>query len=141
MNSENVVEITLKQLIAKRFRSKNCLKISQSKQLEVLHNHHPNNIRMKTLQATHQFGSSYEVDEDYDEGMAGPEAGEKIQQLTTVYKSLLTSIDEDVDRQGLRKTPERAAKAIWYFTKGYRQNLAGQCQCHDFISLFVWKRQ
>lgn len=91
---------------------------------------------MKTLQATHQFGSSYEVDEDYDEGMVtGSEAVEKIQQLTTVYKSLLTTIDEDVDRQGLRKTPERAAKAIWYFTKGYRQNLAGQCQCRDFICL------
>ena len=98
----------------------NCLKISKSKQLELVH------PRMKALLSTHQFGSSYEVDEDYDEGMAGPESAEKIQQLTGIYRNLLTAVDEDVDRQGLRKTPERAAKAIWYFTKGYRQNLAGQ---------------
>jgi len=79
---------------------------------------------MKTLISAHHFGSSYEVDEDYDEDMTThPEAAEKIQQLSTVYRGLLSTIDEDIDRQGLKKTPERAAKAIWYFTKGYRQNL------------------
>lgn len=86
-----------------------------------------NAANMRTLLAAHQFGSSYEVDEDYDQTMNGEESEEKVQQLTTVYRDLLSIIDEDVDRQGLRKTPQRAAKAIWYFTKGYRQNLAGKC--------------
>ena len=81
---------------------------------------------MRALISAHQFGSSYEVDEDYDASENGPEVAAKIQELTSVYRNLLTSIDEDVDRQGLRKTPERAAKAIWYFTKGYRQSLPGK---------------
>ena len=81
---------------------------------------------MRTLIAAHQFGSSYEVDEDYDQTMNGEASEQKVQQLATVYRELLATIDEDVDRQGLRKTPERAAKAIWYFTKGYRQNLSGK---------------
>lgn len=85
-----------------------------------------NTANMRTLIAAHQFGSSYEVDEDYDQTMNGDESEEKVQQLTTVYRDLLSIIDEDVDRQGLRKTPQRAAKAIWYFTKGYRQNLGGE---------------
>lgn len=81
---------------------------------------------MRTLISAHQFGSSYEVDEDYDQTMNGEESEQKVQQLTTVYRELLATIDEDVDRQGLKKTPERAAKALWYFTKGYRQNLSGE---------------
>lgn len=81
---------------------------------------------MRALISAHQFGSSYEVDEDYDGAENGPEAAAKIQELTNVYTTLLTSIGEDCDRQGLRKTPERAAKAIWFFTKGYRQSLPGK---------------
>lgn len=81
---------------------------------------------MRTLISAHQFGSSYEVDQHYDQTMNGEESEEKVQQLAVVYRDLLAIIDEDVDRQGLKKTPERAAKAIWYFTKGYRQNLNGK---------------
>ena len=39
------------------------------------------------------------------------------------YKSLLKEIGEDTSRQGLQKTPERAARAFSYLTKGYRENL------------------
>jgi len=35
------------------------------------------------------------------------------------YESIIESIGEDVKRQGLQKTPERAAKAIQYLTQGY----------------------
>jgi len=35
------------------------------------------------------------------------------------YHSIIDSIGEDVKRQGLQKTPERAAKAIQYLTQGY----------------------
>lgn len=81
---------------------------------------------MRTLISAHQFGSSYEVDEDYDHIMNDEESEEKVQQLSSMYRDLLTTIDPDPNRQGLMKTPERAAKAIWYFTKGYRQDLKGQ---------------
>ncbi|KAK4008378.1 GTP cyclohydrolase 1 [Daphnia magna] len=39
------------------------------------------------------------------------------------YRSLLSDVGEDPCRQGLLKTPERAAKAFLFFTKGYEQTL------------------
>lgn len=44
------------------------------------------------------------------------------------YRSLLSDVGEDPCRQGLLKTPERAAKAFLFFTKGYEQTLEGCCQ-------------
>ena len=45
--------------------------------------------------------------------------------LTSCYSSILKSIGEDTTRQGLLKTPERAAKAMLYFTKGYDEKITG----------------
>ncbi len=45
--------------------------------------------------------------------------------MKQAYKSLISSVGEDPDRQGLKKTPERAAKALMFFTKGYEQNIQG----------------
>lgn len=43
------------------------------------------------------------------------------------YRLLLSSLGEDPMRQGLLKTPERAAKAMLFFTKGYDQTIEGKC--------------
>ncbi len=43
--------------------------------------------------------------------------------LDQYFKKLLEGIGEDVNREGLRATPQRAAKAFQYLTKGYRDNL------------------
>jgi GTP cyclohydrolase I len=40
-----------------------------------------------------------------------------------LYSDLITSIGEDVSRDGLQKTPERAAKALGFLTQGYQQSL------------------
>jgi GTP cyclohydrolase I len=40
-----------------------------------------------------------------------------------LYSDLITSIGEDVSRDGLQKTPERAAKALSFLTQGYQQSL------------------
>lgn len=42
------------------------------------------------------------------------------------YRLLLAGLGENPDRQGLLKTPERAAKAMLFFTKGYDQSLEGK---------------
>lgn len=47
-------------------------------------------------------------------------------EMTDSYKSLLRSIGEDPTRQGLLKTPARAAKALLYFTKGYDEKIGGK---------------
>ena len=39
------------------------------------------------------------------------------------YSNLIKYIGEDVNREGLKKTPLRAAKAFEYLTKGYKDNL------------------
>lgn len=40
--------------------------------------------------------------------------------LTDHYKSIITLIGEDTNREGLLKTPKRAAKAFAFLTQGYK---------------------
>ena len=42
--------------------------------------------------------------------------------LTGSYYTLLDTIGEDTGRDGLVKTPERAAKALQFLTRGYAQD-------------------
>jgi len=48
---------------------------------------------------------------------------EKMDHLSSLTKSLIESIGEDPNREGLIKTPQRVAKAWDYFSKGYREKL------------------
>lgn len=49
----------------------------------------------------------------------GEEALEKIK---SQYQELLVQVGEDPSREGLLKTPERAAKAMQFLTQGYHQD-------------------
>jgi len=44
--------------------------------------------------------------------------------LEQLYHSLLQEIGEDPHREGLEKTPERAAAAFQYLTEGYHKNIS-----------------
>ncbi|XP_056148174.1 GTP cyclohydrolase 1-like [Lampris incognitus] len=54
----------------------------------------------------------------------GHKESEDVVRLSVIAKSyagILKELGEDVDRQGLLRTPLRAAKAMQFFTKGYRE--------------------
>jgi GTP cyclohydrolase I len=46
-----------------------------------------------------------------------------LERIANAYRELLQAIGEDVDRDGLQRTPDRAARALEFLTQGYRQNL------------------
>jgi GTP cyclohydrolase IA len=46
-----------------------------------------------------------------------------LNKIAKAYRELLHGIGEDVDREGLRRTPDRAARALEFLTQGYRQDL------------------
>jgi GTP cyclohydrolase IA len=49
--------------------------------------------------------------------------GTDLDKIAKAYRELLRGIGEDVEREGLRRTPDRAARALEFLTQGYRQNL------------------
>lgn len=51
------------------------------------------------------------------------ETDERVQKLAGAVRTILECIGEDPEREGLRETPERYAKAMLYFTKGYEENV------------------
>ena len=46
-----------------------------------------------------------------------------LDRIANAYRELLQAIGEDADREGLQRTPDRAARALEFLTQGYRQNL------------------
>lgn len=60
--------------------------------------------------------TSYRYSEEYDDDLT--------EKLTENYKQILAGIGEDVNREGMVKTPERAAKAIQFLTSGNAQDPA-----------------
>ncbi len=60
---------------------------------------------------------NYRKEDVYDE--------EKIERLSYHYQEILKLIGEDPTREGLAKTPERAARAISFLNQGYEQDPCG----------------
>ena len=56
----------------------------------------------------------YKKTEDYNTNVT--------KKLTKTYREILKSVGEDYEREGLKKTPERCAKAIQFLTQGYNIN-------------------
>ena len=52
-------------------------------------------------------------------------AEERQQVISTSVRNILEALGEDPEREGLLKTPERYAKALLFFTKGYEESLKG----------------
>ncbi|KIH60929.1 GTP cyclohydrolase I [Ancylostoma duodenale] len=72
------------------------------------------------------FVSSDSASEEAGDQKAMTELKKKssnLENMAAAYSSIISHVGEDVNRQGLLKTPERAAKAMLFFTKGYEQQL------------------
>lgn len=57
---------------------------------------------------------SYKKQEKYSENIT--------EDLSASYRRIIELLGEDMSREGLAKTPERAAKAMQFFTQGYQQS-------------------
>lgn len=51
------------------------------------------------------------------------DAKKREQRIAAAVKVILEELGEDTDREGLLETPERYARAMLYFTKGYEENI------------------
>jgi GTP cyclohydrolase I len=47
----------------------------------------------------------------------------ELDRIANAYREVLDAVGEDLDREGLRRTPDRAARALEFLTQGYRQDL------------------
>lgn len=54
---------------------------------------------------------------------SGEESKARETRIAAAVKTILTELGEDVEREGLLETPERYARAMLYFTKGYEDNI------------------
>lgn len=53
---------------------------------------------------------------------------ERIDAVASHVEAIIKLLGEDPSREGLLKTPQRAAKALWFLTSGYRTDAAGTLQ-------------
>lgn len=51
------------------------------------------------------------------------EHDDKLQRMANAVQTLIECMGEDADREGLERTPMRAAKALQFFTSGYCQTV------------------
>jgi len=56
--------------------------------------------------------------------ITAPKEVTKTEKLADAFHTILESLGEDPQREGLLKTPTRAAKAFEFFTSGYKQTVA-----------------
>lgn len=61
-----------------------------------------------------------------------------VHELERCYHGMLRAIGENPARQGLAKTPARAARAMLYFTKGYSEDMSCKCRCSVTISHVIF---
>jgi GTP cyclohydrolase I len=78
---------------------------------------------------------AYTKKDQYDEEVTGA--------LHKHYSEILTQLGENVQREGLEKTPERVAKAMQFLTQGYQQDAAailrGAMFTEDYSEMVVVK--
>jgi GTP cyclohydrolase I len=66
------------------------------------------------METNTDFNPNYTKQDQYNQ--------EALDQLSSNYTSIITTLGEDAHREGLEKTPMRVAKAMSFMTQGYAMN-------------------
>ena len=64
------------------------------------------------------------------------EADSRLRELSKAFYSVIQCVGEDPERDGLKSTPLRAAKAFCYFTKGYEETINGKPYATERMSYY-----
>ena len=62
-------------------------------------------------------GTRERLEQDSEQAQA------RLDKLASAVRTIFECIGEDPEREGLKETPQRYAKALMYFTKGYEENV------------------
>ncbi len=68
------------------------------------------------------FNNGIDPDTDFGYSRIDRFDDEKTNKLTKLYEQVLDALGENIDREGLTKTPLRVAKAMQFLTQGYSAN-------------------
>ena len=61
-------------------------------------------------------------------------ASETLRKMSGAFSALIECVGDHPEREGLKPTPMRAAKALCFFTKGYEDNLTSKLRRgHDHV--------
>eukprot|EP00762_Andalucia_godoyi_P006381 ANDGO_05859.mRNA.1 GTP cyclohydrolase 1 len=70
---------------------------------------------------------NFPVEDDEQQGSTSAvsklNGDERIERMAAAYRTIIECMGEDPTREGLLKTPMRAAKAMAFFTKGYQEDV------------------
>lgn len=61
------------------------------------------------------------------------EAAQTSARLSAAVKTILECLGEDPEREGLKRTPERYAKALLWMTRGYEERLSGEFRLFETV--------
>jgi len=84
------------------------------------HNDHGNGTTAEVVEDAHTtFGPTRDVPNQSGSGVLCGEEEERRQLMESAVRTLLREIGEEPEREGLQRTPQRAAKALLEMTSGY----------------------
>lgn len=77
---------------------------------------------MNDIKSFHEESKRMKTSEDVSESSS--ETDDRLQKMANAYRTIIECLGEDPDREGIERTPMRAAKAMAFLTGGYCQTVS-----------------